>query len=1485
MKHLTKRLLALALSVAMAATMTPVTTAHAASKKSVTVSTQAELTKALKTKGVTKITIKTAKAVKFTVNKGKYSAKLEMNAPKASMTNYGTWSDVTVADAKAYTEKAKNNTIVVKDKKLSFTVGKDATVKSLKFAKKNATDTVKINGKVSAITISAPSTVKITDNGSLKKVTVDAKASVSLSGSSDTKVALTLTKKAADSAVKTAVPTTIKTSATVSVTLSKGAEGSAITVKSDDANVSMKNNTKKTVTVTTADGKKETVAAGEKLSTDSSDSSEKDEEKKEDEKKPTSGGGAGSWGSSDNGGSGSSSAEDKTPSLTLDKTSATLSKWDGTLTLKATAKNISGTVEWLSSNEAATVDNGVVTYVENAENVTITASAGGIKATCTVTTTDKVLSASGFVKAVKDTIYNGKTSDGIVTLGSDISGDVSLTWGPNAANQDLTIDMKNYTLNGNMTFTEKDNNETSYNLILKDNGAENIGAKITGNLTVKAPCAHVENDICVQGTTNIEAVANSTFQLKDKAKEIILKGPGKLDIQTPKVDAPPVVVSTKDQVTLAGNVTEVSVAAAADITVDSGTTVDKIEVQSAAVTGEETVTVKGSGTVNSLEAKARVDVAVETTELTASAPVVVSAVVTNVYVESDKASINIASAVTVANVSVSGNKNVRTVTITGSGTASNVDVTNATDSVTIAGTNIESVMASQKQKASIVEQNNQLENKIKSPKSIEIVTAPQKTQYYVGEVPSVTGASIKIGYSDNTTSAAITVTNKMIDVSAVKKDQAGNYDVMVSYAGLEPVKLVTLTYLEDSVVSKQYAANSMIKREYTREEMLDPSGVVVTLTYASGKTKQVVAGDSSLSYYNAGTDLSKTPLPVKSDDYVVEIRYAGEKVASQSIKVKPKYYTVKLNANENLSDPSRKETVVVEEFKTLNQLVTEGAIKLTQTLKPTAHENRMWTFEKWIRVEDDANEPYDWDTNIESDLNLIGYWDVKYPGKDEITIRVGDQDIKQGDFPVYTVKASDVHGFLSTVTASSKSGGSILIKYGIAGTSGDKMVPYEANTSEFVAGNKYEILYYTNDGDTFDGNWASILIMTQEKNVVFRDSANGIIVNCDGMVAGGFGIATDYINFDKMNIELTVTSAPNGVDINNLQVGCTNCSKERIYVQIHSKDKSILPTGTYTLVLTCELLGANDTVLSTETCEVNYTFDHVFSSKDDTGWEMRMNGDNTAEVLNMPYDSQKSTLADYLTGSVKAGSKLAYSDAANSSDPYKEIASLANLAVEPQKSYSIRVTNTVGEVSYFIFNTYTGVRVASVEDVNLNCIKMVCTGALQEPFTPNVNLIVTDDTDPTNPSRVTITQKMGFERVYFIWLNTDMIADHHYTISLTGGNVNGTVTAGVKRKPDTAYESRNTVTSAVIANDTTITVTMSKQPTGELWFQVMKQRENGQGWEPIDFNVPTQYDSTSFDITTTESLAGKNIRLCICGNDLNRAYDQVVSNATTTQTP
>ena len=1319
MKRVLSKVLASVLTAAMLLTGVQgsfVTPVQAASQKTVVVSTQKELTKALGTKGVSKIVVKTKKAVSFTVKKGNYSAKLEMNAPKATISNGGTWKDVTVTDAKSFTEKAKNNKIVVKDKKLTLTVAKGATVKAITLAKKGASDTLKVNGKVNVLTISAPTTVKISDEGTIKKMTVDAKSAVTLSGSSDTKIAVTMTKNAAKSSVKSAIPVAVKASADVAITLNKGAEGSSVAVKSADANVTLKNSTKESVSVTKADGTKESVGAGEKINTDVSsdnkpdedkkdedkkDEDKKDEDKKEDEKQPSDGNS--NWSGST---TTPSTPADTTPSLTLDKTEVNLSKWDnaGKVVLTATKKNITGDVEWLSSNpEAATVDKGTVTYQGNG-SATITASAGGIQAKCKVTTTDEVLSAAGFQAAVSKA-----TADSSVVLGSDISGDVSLT---KSTTGNLTINMKNYTLTGNLKI-EESGQDSNYTITLTDNGPQNIGAKITGNLTVNAAHAHVENHIWVQGTSNVVAVADATYAINDKEAKVVLKGKGKLEVKADKRIAPQVVVATEKPVILAGNVKNVSVEKAAEITVDASAEIEKVEIKGSDITEAKPVTVKGSGTVTSLEASAPLEVAVATKELTAAAPVVVSqsATISNVYIENDAAKINVDSAATVKSLSVNSDA-VSNIKVEGTGKVEMLDITQAKNDVTIdvvsdVAKNIKAVVATSDQDEAIADNSN-IKSKVKTPKSLNVSVESVNTAYFVGQTPVITGASIRVVYSDDKVSDSIAVTDKMLDLSAVKKDVAGTYVVKVSYAGLSE-NLVTLKYSNDSVVSAAYAAGSMKKLTYTRTDKLDPTGAVITLSYASGKTEQIT-DTSKMTFKDTAGNVISDVSPARKGKYTIAVYYGKIEAGSQEVDVNPIYYTVKLDAMENTGAPGRKETVEIEEFTTLNN----AEIGLTETLTPTAHENRMWTFVKWVQKGDSDAAAYSWDTQVTSDLSLIGYWNVIYPEKDKITISVNGTQADQGS--IYTVYVEGIHDFFNNVTGVSSNGGAevVKVKYGVAGTSSDDMTPYNENAS-FEANKKYEIVYYTEDGPTYDGNWASIFVIP--KNVVgkFENASNGIITNCDGIINAPYQII-HKIPYKAINIAVRLKSVPAGVNQSNCGVSCTNVTGNTVTIQLHNKDNSRLQAGQYGIDLTYDVLDENGTSLEKNTVALSYSFNHVFTSKEGLSWSLRLNENNDTRILSVPYDENKKTAADYLEMTIAAGSSLEYK--AVSAESYTKIDSLAVLTVTPDCPYTICVTDQDGQKAYFIF--------AATQNVNIenasNGIITNCDGIIDVPYTIVTNI-------------------------------------------------------------------------------------------------------------------------------------------------------------------
>lgn len=954
MKHLTKRLLALTLSVAMAATMAPVATVQAAGKKTMTVSTQAELTKALATKGVSKITVKTAKAVKFTVKKGTYSAKLEMNAPKATMTNSGKWASVTVVDAKSFTERAKNNKVVVKDKKLTFTVAKGATVKSVTFAKKGASETVKINGTVSAMTISSPATVKITDNGSLKKVTVDAKAAVTLSGSSDVKAAVTLTKNAKDSSVKSAVPVAVKASADAAITLKEGAEGSTVAVKTADAKVSMTNSTKDTVEVTKANGTRESVAAGEKIDTS-------DDGKKEDVKKPAAGdsvGGNNEWSGSSGPNVNPPGEEDTTKSLTLSKTEATISLWDGNETIAITAKNIEN-VEWKSSDEAVVTVNGTKnagTLIPHKAGIaTITVSGDGIQRVCDVTVTNETKTAAGLQKAV-DEIAKGTLADNVDLCG-DINGDVAITY--NGTN-DLTINFKSYTVNGNVTITSDKANK----IFLTD-----TNATITGNLTVQAPSSHVENFVTAKDVV-IRAVSDTTFVLQDVIKGIVqMMGQGTINVSdsVSKSEIPDIKIDTDKAVKLAGNVKKVEVVKPATITV--ATTVEKIEIkETAATTDAQKVTIKAgeNGQATAIQADAPVEIAVPTTEVVASKPVEVKADITSVYVKSDEATIQVDESKKVSSIAVA-DSNVTKISVAGKGTVAAMDVTKAeSDSVEIfvetATTEIPVITKAEQNITTTT--GNVVEKKITG---IVAKGDVKEETLSKGSQPVISGEITVTFSGDSESTVDIPVTDQMT-LPASKPDSDGWYTIQVTYGG-QTCDFLKYKYKEPEIKSAVFDGSAM-KTVYKRGETFDPTGAVVTLIYDNGDVKKLT-DTSSMEFTWEGT-LEQVGKATVSVSKINGITYTGTIDGTQMLTVQPNYYAVDLDLNENgrkLSLPKVTEGAILANLPETSNLAT---------LKPEWPGNSYWTFKRWVTVAD-RSQVYDFTAPITADVNLIAEWNIEPP--------------------------------------------------------------------------------------------------------------------------------------------------------------------------------------------------------------------------------------------------------------------------------------------------------------------------------------------------------------------------------------------------------------------------------------------------------------------------------------------------------------------------
>ena len=319
-----KSVLACLLAFAMVLTVMPVNS-YAAAKKSVVVTNQKQLEKALKN-GATNIVIKTNKNVKITIPATKKAAKasISVQAKNATITNKASVKSIVIKDAKAFVESGKNNDIKITDDKLSLTVAKGSKGSDIQIAKKDAEIKVVAKGDVASVTVAKTADVTLTvsktatvasvnvaakgasvdlnakgtvsdvkvsekaadtklninASGKVENVQIDAKADVAVAGSTTEAVKVTVNAKDTTIKAETAVETTLNADAKVD--LSKGAEGSKVTT-AENVKADVANNTTDKVTVTDSTGKETSVDAGKTETT--KDESKKDDEKKDDQKK------------------------------------------------------------------------------------------------------------------------------------------------------------------------------------------------------------------------------------------------------------------------------------------------------------------------------------------------------------------------------------------------------------------------------------------------------------------------------------------------------------------------------------------------------------------------------------------------------------------------------------------------------------------------------------------------------------------------------------------------------------------------------------------------------------------------------------------------------------------------------------------------------------------------------------------------------------------------------------------------------------------------------------------------------------------------------------------------------------------------------------------------------------------------------------------------------------------------------------------------
>ena len=441
MKKLMKSVLACLLAFAMVLTVMPVNS-YAAAKKSVVVTNQKQLEKALKN-GATNIVIKTNKNVKITIPATKKAAKtsISVQAKNATITNKASVKSIVIKDAKAFVESGKNNDIKITDSKLSLTVAKESKGADIKVAKKDAEIKVVAKGDVASVTVAKTADVILTVNktatvdsvnvvakgasvdlnakgtvsdvkvsekaadtklninasGKVENVQIDAKADVAVAGSTTEAVKVTVNAKDTTIKAETAVETTLNADAKVD--LSKGAEGSKVTT-AENVKVDVANNTEDKVIVTDSTGKETSVDAGKtEVKTDEG----KKDDNSNSEATSTNPGNI-SWGGSENNidlNGVSGDGPDKTVEVGAEITLVPIF-----IPANATNKIVSWSI---SDSSIASVDDDGVVYAKKpgTTQVTVTTDQMGYKYTWNITVTEAILTGID-IKYDYDELYVGE---------------------------------------------------------------------------------------------------------------------------------------------------------------------------------------------------------------------------------------------------------------------------------------------------------------------------------------------------------------------------------------------------------------------------------------------------------------------------------------------------------------------------------------------------------------------------------------------------------------------------------------------------------------------------------------------------------------------------------------------------------------------------------------------------------------------------------------------------------------------------------------------------------------------------------------------------------------------------------------------------------------------------------------------------------------------------------------------------------------------
>jgi len=121
---------------------------------------------------------------------------------------------------------------------------------------------------------------------------------------------------------------------------------------------------------------------------------------------------------------------------------------------------------------------------------------------------------------------------------------------------------------------------------------------------------------------------------------------------------------------------------------------------------------------------------------------------------------------------------------------------------------------------------------------IKVETEPKKNEYFVGEKVDASGLSLTVQYSDGseeTLKSGFTCEEKTLEI-------AGKYDVEVTYSGMTTSFAVTV---KKDTIAGVALKTTPEKTEYYEGDELSLAGLVLEVTYLSGRTESVKEGFTS----------------------------------------------------------------------------------------------------------------------------------------------------------------------------------------------------------------------------------------------------------------------------------------------------------------------------------------------------------------------------------------------------------------------------------------------------------------------------------------------------------------------------------------------------------------------------------------------------------------------------------------------------------------